>query len=256
MGPMSSLLLDAARCYLNDSAYPVPERVTRWRAFLHEVYTERERLLRTQFYQLNGFDATDDKAKRRVIDAVSLKMTGRQPTTDQERDRLTYCKHPLRPLMWIGWKPVLTPLEGCEPAVTPPTPVIATATTTTTAPYRPKVTFSLPSKPTGYAMYHAKKASEPPLKVPPRVHPSPLPEKSTLPAPLPLPKMVIPASSLGVAPKTVSSASARRRRGRRLRAALGRANTTHTEHGESVRCEVPNRAEQPRGAAAISSPSQ
>ena len=108
---MHPLLLRAAHAYLNDPAYPVAERVVRWRAFLREISIEKERQLRRTFYALNGFDANDRAAKRRVIDEVAWSITGRTPLSDTERDRLTDACTPLRPLMRIGWQPIFTAEE-------------------------------------------------------------------------------------------------------------------------------------------------
>lgn len=100
------MLMEAARQFLNDLAYSVVERVKRWRAFLRDVSVEKERILMAQFRALNGFDPTDDAAKRRTIDQVAKEMTGRTPLSDTARDWLTITSHPMRQMMRIGWRPI------------------------------------------------------------------------------------------------------------------------------------------------------
>jgi hypothetical protein len=102
------LLMEAARQFLNDLIYSVTERVKRWRAFLREVSVQKERQLMAQFRALNGFDPTDDVAKRRTIDEVALQMTGRRPLSDTARNALTITAHPMRQMMRIGWRPIHT----------------------------------------------------------------------------------------------------------------------------------------------------
>lgn len=90
---------------MNDTQYTIHERIENWKAYLQEFYAEREKILMRVFRERNGFDATDDDAKRNLIDTLYFDVFHRYPRDDEERNR--YCSSAIvdRLLMKIGWKP-------------------------------------------------------------------------------------------------------------------------------------------------------
>ena len=89
--------------YLNDLSLSVSKRIANLRIFLREYYEEKERVNREQFRIINGFDATDDDAKRAVVDELFLVVFQRYPKDDHERNDYTYS--PITNMMRIGWRP-------------------------------------------------------------------------------------------------------------------------------------------------------
>ena len=76
------------------------------RAFLNEVDYYKEKQMMNQFYEINGFAADDDDAKRALIDELSQE-TSSCPMTDEERNELVYTNRPTEwtAMMRIGWRP-------------------------------------------------------------------------------------------------------------------------------------------------------
>ena len=89
--------------YLQNTMYPVSTRIKLFRVWFREYREEKQRLQMEQFYQLNGFEATDDDAKRALIDEVHYEVTGRYPADDEERN--LYTKSRNTPMMQVGWEP-------------------------------------------------------------------------------------------------------------------------------------------------------
>ena len=58
-----------------------------------------------QFRLRNGFDATDDDAKRALIDAVYAETSLPPPTTDEERNAILEGEEDWIQMMRIGWRP-------------------------------------------------------------------------------------------------------------------------------------------------------
>jgi hypothetical protein len=88
---------------LQDPAYPVPQRIQLLRKWFREYREEKQRLQMAQFYELNGFEAFDDEAKRALIDEVHYEVMGRYPKDDMERN--LYTKSRNTPMMQVGWYP-------------------------------------------------------------------------------------------------------------------------------------------------------
>lgn len=88
---------------LKDAAFPVAQRIQLFRKWFREYREEKQRLQMEQFYQLNGFEAMDDDAKRALIDEVHYEVTGRYPADDKERN--LYTKSRNTPMMQVGWYP-------------------------------------------------------------------------------------------------------------------------------------------------------
>jgi len=89
--------------HLQNTNYPVPQRLQLFREWYREYREEKQRLQMEQFYQLNGFEAIDDDAKRALIDEVHYEVTGRYPKNDEERNIYTRARH--TPMMQVGWYP-------------------------------------------------------------------------------------------------------------------------------------------------------
>jgi len=89
--------------HLQNTNYPVPQRLQLFREWYREYREEKQRLQMEQFYQLNGFEAIDDDAKRALIDEVHYEVTGRYPNDDEERNIYTRARH--TPMMQVGWYP-------------------------------------------------------------------------------------------------------------------------------------------------------
>ena len=75
-------------------------------AFLNEVAYYKEKQMMSQFYETNGFAATDDDAKRALIDEL-CRSSSSCPTTDEERNELVHTNRPTEwtDMMRIGWRP-------------------------------------------------------------------------------------------------------------------------------------------------------
>lgn len=88
---------------LKDPALPVAQRIQLFRTWFREYREEKQRLQMEHFYQVNGFEATDDEAKRALIDEAHYEVTGRYPADDKERN--LYTKSRNTPMMQVGWEP-------------------------------------------------------------------------------------------------------------------------------------------------------
>ena len=77
------------------------------REFLKEVDYYKEKRLMIEFYDKNGFHATDDDAKRALIDECCEEISCPYPTTDEERNEIIQMSKPseLTDMMVIGWTP-------------------------------------------------------------------------------------------------------------------------------------------------------
>jgi len=60
-----------------------------------------------QFRLRNGFDATDDNAKRALIDEVYVEANLSPPTTDEERNAVFEEDDEWINMMRIGWRPYI-----------------------------------------------------------------------------------------------------------------------------------------------------
>jgi hypothetical protein len=77
------------------------------RSFLEEVDYYKEKHLMNQFYETNGFAATDDDAKRALLYEICNEIYHLYPTTDEERNEIIQMGKPTEwtDMMRIGWKP-------------------------------------------------------------------------------------------------------------------------------------------------------
>jgi len=76
-------------------------------AFLDEVAYYKERQMMTQFYEKNGFNATDDDAKRALLYEICNEIYHLYPTTDDERNEIIQMGESTEwtDMMRIGWRP-------------------------------------------------------------------------------------------------------------------------------------------------------
>ena len=77
------------------------------RSFLDEVDYYKEKHLMNQFYEINGFAATDDDAKRALLYEICNEIYHFYPTTDAERNEIIQMGKPTEwtDMMRIGWCP-------------------------------------------------------------------------------------------------------------------------------------------------------
>ena len=97
------LILTAGSQLLHDTQYSISQRIQILRAWYREYREEKQRLQMEHFYQLNGFKATDDEAKRAIIDEAHYEVMGRYPKDDNERNLYTKARN--TPMMQVGWEP-------------------------------------------------------------------------------------------------------------------------------------------------------
>jgi len=76
-------------------------------AFLDEVAYHKEQQMMKQFYEKNGFDATDDHAKRALLYEICNEIYHLYPTTDEERNEIIQMDDSTEwtDMMRIGWHP-------------------------------------------------------------------------------------------------------------------------------------------------------
>ena len=76
-------------------------------AFLNEVAYYKEKQMMSQFYETNGFAATDDDAKRALLYEICNEIYHLYPTTDEERNEIIQMGEPTEwtDMMRIGWRP-------------------------------------------------------------------------------------------------------------------------------------------------------
>lgn len=97
------LIMEAGRAYLNDDSMSVSKRIYAFQQFLREFRVEKEKLAMEYFKKQNGFEATDDNAKRALVDSMIRKARGTNPKDDEERN--SYISASYGSIMKIGWKP-------------------------------------------------------------------------------------------------------------------------------------------------------
>ena len=86
-----------------DPSVPVPKRIDNWRTYLREYRQEKTKIMMKHFQEINGFAATDDNAKRALVDELYFEVFHKLPKDDEERNKYTSCRD--TPMMKIGWKP-------------------------------------------------------------------------------------------------------------------------------------------------------
>jgi len=96
-------LLEIGTIFMEDVSVSVVKRIQHFRKFLKEFRKESERLKMEQFEKQNGFAATDDRAKRILVDQMVYTYLKRYPKDDDERNEYTYSNS--NPMMRIGWRP-------------------------------------------------------------------------------------------------------------------------------------------------------
>jgi len=76
-------------------------------SFLNEVAYYKEKLLMDEFYEKNGFAATDDDAKRALLYEICNEIDYPYPTTDDERNEIIQMGDSTEwtDMMRIGWHP-------------------------------------------------------------------------------------------------------------------------------------------------------
>jgi len=97
------LVREVGRIYLNDDSMPVYKRIHAFQQFLREFRVEKEKLTMQYFKEQNGFEATDDDAKRALVDRLFQKARGSSPKDDEERN--SYISASYGSIMKIGWTP-------------------------------------------------------------------------------------------------------------------------------------------------------
>ena len=80
---------------------------TQLAAFLDEVAYHKEQQMMKQFYEKNGFAATDNDAKRALLYEICNEIYHLYPTTDEERNEIIQMGEPTEwtDMMRIGWRP-------------------------------------------------------------------------------------------------------------------------------------------------------
>lgn len=75
--------------------------------FLNEVEYYKEKQMMSQFYELNGFAATDDDAKRALLYEICNETYHLYSATDEERNEIIQMGKPTEwtDMMRIGWRP-------------------------------------------------------------------------------------------------------------------------------------------------------
>jgi hypothetical protein len=86
-----------------DLSVPVARRIDNWRKYLREYRQEKTKIMMKLFKEINGFEATDDNAKRALIDELHVEIFKRLPKDDDERNQYTWSRE--TPMMKIGWRP-------------------------------------------------------------------------------------------------------------------------------------------------------
>ena len=86
-----------------DPSFPVPKRIDNWRKYLREYRQEKTKIMMKHFQEINGFAATDDDAKRALVDELYFEIFQKLPKDDEERNKYTLCR--VTPMMRIGWRP-------------------------------------------------------------------------------------------------------------------------------------------------------
>jgi hypothetical protein len=97
------LIMETGHIYLNDASMPVSKRIHAFQKFLREFRVEKEKLTMQHFKEQNGFEATDDDAKRTLVDGLFHKLHGSYPKDDEERN--SYISASYGSIMKIGWTP-------------------------------------------------------------------------------------------------------------------------------------------------------
>jgi hypothetical protein len=90
--------------YLEDTTCSISRRIHNFRVFLRKQRIEKEKNAMIKFKAENGFEATDDVAKRKVVDSLFYSVYQRYPVDDTERNEYTYTGTSLN-IMKIGWRP-------------------------------------------------------------------------------------------------------------------------------------------------------
>lgn len=93
--------------FLNDASLPINIRVYKYRGFLREYRNERVKIQMKRFREINGFDPTDDDAKRKLVDELYYEVFQKYPKDDDERNKYTYSHRRIMNMMMIGWKPAI-----------------------------------------------------------------------------------------------------------------------------------------------------
>jgi hypothetical protein len=93
--------------FMNDASLPINTRIYKYRGFLREYRNERIKAQMERFREVNGFDPTDDDAKRKLVDELYYEVFQRYPKDDDERNKYTYSYRRIMNMMMIGWKPIM-----------------------------------------------------------------------------------------------------------------------------------------------------
>jgi hypothetical protein len=91
--------------YKNEESIEIQTHLT---AFLDEVAYHKEKQMMAQFREKNGFDATDDDAKRALLYEICNEIDYPYPTTDEERNEIIQMDDLTEwtDMMRIGWQPM------------------------------------------------------------------------------------------------------------------------------------------------------
>lgn len=99
----SRTLYQTGLAIFQDETLSIPQRIGEWRHWIREYHRIMEKKEMELFEQENGFAATDDAAKRALIDHMCKMMQVPLPTTDAEYNTYTYSRRTA--MMQIGWFP-------------------------------------------------------------------------------------------------------------------------------------------------------
>jgi len=91
--------------FLKDSTVPISTRIHNYREFLRDFRKEKQKRKMRKFREINGFDATDDDAKRKIVDELFYEVFQRYPVDDEERNEYTHSSSNMG-IMKIGWRPL------------------------------------------------------------------------------------------------------------------------------------------------------
>ena len=99
----NKILTNIGRSIISDLSIPVTTRIDNWRKYLREYRQEKTKIMMKLFQEINGFAATDDDAKRALVDELYFEIFQKLPKDDEERNKYTLCR--VTPMMRIGWRP-------------------------------------------------------------------------------------------------------------------------------------------------------
>ena len=95
--------VDVGRIFLE---YGYEDLQQQLKEYMDRIQSYKEQLVMKQFQERNGFEATDDEAKRALIDEMCHTLQHPLPATDEERNQIIESDSSLwMEMMKVGWRP-------------------------------------------------------------------------------------------------------------------------------------------------------